>query len=166
MSNRRRATADAPGGSMSDVLEGLKQEGHLTSRQYEAGVLLLALLQASHGNSAGLIGELLDKVDGKAYQPSAPIGGSGSGIRELDHLLKGLRQHEREFFKAMVKLRESSRGALEGWAGTKSSYKTNKTRRSFAVGRATAFLDGVAELIFGQVPTLEEQMEDRLLRGP
>lgn len=160
MSNRKRAQADAPGGSFGDALEELKTEGHLSRRQYAAGQHLLRVLQRFHGSSAGLVGQLLDKVDCKEYVPSWPLGGGvGCDLEELEELLKPLPRSERDFLRFLVKHREKVRGTLADWASVKSSYKSNKTRRAATVGRTLGFLDAVAEVCFGPVPSLEEEME-------
>jgi len=145
MSNRRCATANAPGGSFGDVMDELKEEGHLTLRQWNAGQLLLVVLQTSHGSSAGIVGQVGDKVDNSTRQPLYPPGG-GTGADAVGALLKGLRHHERELFKFLVVHRELPRGSLADWARTRSAYKTNKTCRAMAVGRITGFLDSIAEI--------------------
>lgn len=137
---------------MGDVLEEWKQEGHLTERQYLAGRVLLAILQRCHGSSDGIVGQLLDKVDGSTRCPDWPPG-SGADVAELERLLKGLRRHEREFMRHLVVHRERPRGTVADWGSVKSSYRTNKTRRAFTVGRGTGFLDSVAELCLPPVPS-------------
>lgn len=153
MSNRRRAMANAPGGALGDVLDELKEEGHLSSRQYHAGVLLLRMLQTWHGTSAGFSRWLVERIDNGGYEDAVAQRVARADLERLDVLLKGLRQHEREFLKFLVVHRERPRGTLADWGGIKSAYKTNKTRRAVTVGRASGFLDSVAELILPPAPS-------------
>ena len=48
---------------MGDIIEEVRSEGHLTVRQYNAGIALLALLHKAEGSSAGLVSQMMDKVD-------------------------------------------------------------------------------------------------------
>lgn len=145
MSNRRRPQSNAPGGAFGDVLADLRSEEHLTQRQYDAGQLLLALLQAWHGSSAGMVGQLSCRVDAPLLLPSWPPGG-GAGMHMMERMLRGMRQHERELLKFLALHRELPRGSLADWGRTRSAYRTSKTQRAVAVGRVGGMLDTIAEL--------------------
>jgi hypothetical protein len=148
MANRRRASPDAPGGSMGDVLDSLREEGHLSDRRYRAGMAFLAELQASHGQSAGLVGQLAEKVDTGATQRLWPSGGS-RGIVALDARLNRLRRHERELMSWLVQHKERNRGSLADLGRIDSGYQTVRTGRAYAAGRIAALLDTLAEEYFG-----------------
>ena len=147
MSNRRRASPDAPGGSMGDVLEDLRQEGHLTQRQYQACVLFLRDLQAYHGDSAGLVGQVSERVSMSNRPRVRPSG--GPSISHLDSLLGGLRPHERELMAYLVKGREQLRGTLADFGRLHSGYQTMRTARAVAVGRIGALLDTLVDEYLG-----------------
>ena len=145
MSNRKRGTAGAPGGAMGDILEEVRGDGHLTKRQYNAGVLLLALLQKIEGSSKGLVAQMMGKVDGASFSPSQYAGAAADA--DLNRILKGLRPAERSFMKFLVVCREKPRGQLADWGKSHSDFKTNKTARAVTIGRLIGFLDAVADLL-------------------
>lgn len=145
MSNRRRPSPNAPGGSMGDVIEDMAEKGHLNARQREAAALFLAALQAHHGSSQGIVGSTSDKVDCTLQLPCWPPGG-GVPVDACERLLKGLRGHERELLKFLVTHRELPRGSLADWGRQHSNYKTGKTQLAVTVGRVTAMLDSIAEI--------------------
>jgi hypothetical protein len=127
-------------------LEELREEGHLSLRQYQAGVMLLRMLQTWHGTSRGFARWVVERIDNGNYEEALEHRASKAHLGQLDNLLKGLRSHERELLKFLVVHRELPRGSLADWGRQHSGYKTNKTRRAVIVGRVTGFLDSVAEL--------------------
>jgi hypothetical protein len=133
---------------MGDVFADLRQEKHLTARQYQAGLWLLAELQARHGASAGLVGEVAEKVDTCVRARLWPPGGP-SGIAILDARLRRLRGHERRLMEFLIRSRELPRGRLADFGRTHSAYTKRETARAVAVGRISAFLDSLADEYLG-----------------
>jgi hypothetical protein len=133
---------------MGDVLDTLKEDGHLSERRYRAGMLFLADLQAAHGSSDGLVGQASEKVDSGARERLRPPGGP-SGIAELDGRLNRLRRHERRLMEWLIRHRELNRGSLADLGRMDSGYATVKTGRAYAAGRIASLLDTLAEEYLG-----------------
>jgi hypothetical protein len=133
---------------MGDVLETLHQEGRLTDRRYRAGMLFLADLQATHGDSSGLVGQIGEKVQAGVRERLAPPGGP-RGIADLDGRLNRLRRHERELMGWLVRHKERNRGSLADLGRVDAGYVTVKTGRAYAAGRISALLDTLAEEYLG-----------------
>lgn len=154
MSNRKRLAGNAPGGAMSDVLDDLKKEGHISDRQYLAGLMLLKYLQDNHGSSDGLIGQIQERVQSSTRERlSPPGGGNPDSFEKLVWVFRSLHEHERRFFEFMVRHRELPRGSLSDWGRLHSGFKTNKTSRAATVGVVVSFLNSVAELCLPPVPS-------------
>jgi hypothetical protein len=129
---------------MSDVISDLHTEGHLTPRQFRAAVAFLGDLRGVHGRSAGLVGEMAEKVDSGCRTRLGPSGGP-SGIFALDQRLNRLRGHERRLMEYLIKHRELARGSLSDFGRLHSGYKTARTTRAVAIGRIGALLDTLAD---------------------
>lgn len=148
MSNKRRPSPNAPGGSLPDILSDLLDEGHLSPRLARAAMALIRDLQAPHGRSAGLVGSTAEKIQTGLREPLWPSGGP-RGIVAFDERINRLWQHERQWMAELVKSRESARGSLADLGRQRSGYKTAKTTRAVAVGMTVAFLHSLAEIYFG-----------------
>lgn len=146
MSNRRQPTPNAPGGSMSDVVAGLMM--HLTARQRHAVGLFLRDLQAHHGRSDGLVGEMSPKVQTGVRERLRPPGGP-LGIVELDERLNRLRPHERRLMGWLIKHRELVRGTLADLGRSHSGYKARRDQVAVSVGRIGALADTLADEYLG-----------------
>jgi hypothetical protein len=133
---------------MGDVLDSLREDGHLSERRYKAGVLFLADLQAVHGSSDGLVGQTSEKVDTGVRERMRPPGGP-CGIVALDQRLNRLRKHERELMGWLVQHKERNRGSLADLGRVDSGYRTAKTGRAYAAGRIASLLDTLAEEYLG-----------------
>lgn len=133
---------------MGDVLDSLREDGHLSDRRYKAGMLFLADLQAAHGSSDGLVGQTAEKVDNGVRERLRPPGGP-SGIAALDQRLNRLRKHERELMGWLVQHKERNRGSLADLGRVDSGYRTVKTGRAYAAGRVASLLDTLAEEYLG-----------------
>jgi hypothetical protein len=144
MSNRRAPSPNAPAGAFPDVLADLRQQGHLTQRQFSAGTLFLRDLQASHGQSAGLVSNIAERIDAGRRPALRPPG--GPSIALLDQRLNRLHPHERDLLKVLVTVREKPRGTLTDYARTRSAYNTQRDQRTFGVARVTGLLDSLADL--------------------
>jgi hypothetical protein len=132
---------------MGDVFEDMRAEAHLTERQYLAGLMVLRDLQAWHGTSGGIVGEVRDKVDVSTRPLLWPPG--GPSIAALDYRLNRLRPHERRLMAFLIKHRELARGTLGDFGRMYSGYKTAKTTRAVTVGRIGALLDSLADEYLG-----------------
>src|SRR5688572_17290886 len=101
--NRRKSSPNAPGGLLEDYVELLRLGGHLTTRQSMAAVLFLRALQAPHGTSSGIVGEISERVDAGRRPRLWPPGGSPrANIVALDDLMKRLRPHERHLMNFVL----------------------------------------------------------------
>lgn len=136
---------------MGDVFDEMRDEGHLSFRQHLAAMAFLADLQASHGSSAGLVGDMSPRVQVGLRAPLAPPAGQGGvELVKLDERLgKKLRPHERRLMGALVMCREKARGTLADLGRLASGYKTSRTTRAVMVGRIGALLDTLAEEYLG-----------------
>lgn len=143
MSNRTRAHRPVGLGYVIDDIR--KEASHLTNWQLAAAQLLMVHMngQAS-GNSAGMVGQMSDKVDCSRVARTYPPGVGGVALTEtISRQLRGLRQHEIDLLSKIA----FGRGrCLEDYGRVRSSFKANRTARAFAIGRVTALLDSVAEL--------------------
>lgn len=154
MSNRSVAltarTGNEPwlaGGAMGDVLEGLKKEGHITGRQYVAGLWLLDEMRKSHGTSAGLIPQLGERVDtSRMARLFPPGGGDPDSFARMEIFLDGLRQHERELLGFLIVHKERTRGSLADWGRGRSAYEHGRSARAFTTGQISAALSSLAEI--------------------
>lgn len=133
---------------MSDVISDLHTEGHITPRQFRAAVAFLCDLQASHGSSGGLVGEVAERVQTGVRARLWPPGGP-AGIVALDQRLRRLRPHERRLMAFLVTHSELARGSLSDFGRTHSGYQTARTTRAVTVGRIGALLDTLAEEYLG-----------------
>jgi len=129
---------------MVDVLTSLVKQGHLTQAQAKAGYSFLRDLQKSQGSSAGLVGQVAERVDSSTMARLAPPDGGGSDA--YSKVLQGLRPHERELLHFLVIHKELPRGSLADWGRQNSAYKTPKTATAAAVGAIRMMLDSMAAL--------------------
>jgi hypothetical protein len=133
---------------MGDVFEDIRE--HLDERRYLTAQMIMARLQRGHGNSAGMVSQPTDKVDGRRFAPMLPIGsGSDPDFIELDKDLRRLPPSERSFMAYLVKHRELPlvRG-WDDWGRRNSGFKTRKTSRAVTIGRVIAMLDVVGSIWF------------------
>jgi hypothetical protein len=151
MSNRRRAAADAPGGSMADVFEDLRAEGHLTGRQHQAVIRFLAELQTHHGRSDGIVGQIAERVQTSVRARLWPPGGPSGNLGSLDARLNRLRGHERRLMAYLIKHRELTRGSLRDFGRVHSAYTKRETARAYAVGRIAALAETLADEYLGPI---------------
>jgi hypothetical protein len=149
MSNRRPPSPNAPGGSLGDIIDDLRHEGHLSPRQLKAVLIFLAELQRSHGASAGLVTNISEKVDLSRREAQRPPG--GASITELDHRLHRLRPHERELLKCLITAREKPRGTLTDYGKARCGFSQQRTAKAFAIGRVSALLESLADDFLGPV---------------
>ena len=145
---RRWMVANAPGGSMADVIDDIDMEGHLTSRHRLAATMFMADLQSSHGTSEGVVADTQPRVDTSVRPRFWPVGSPGD-IASLDQRLNRLRRHERQLMGHLVKSRELARGSLSDYGRMRSGYQSQKTARAYAVGRVVALLDTLADEYLG-----------------
>ena len=157
MSNRTRS-AGRPAG-LGYVIDDIRGDGrgegasHLTIWQYQAAQLIMQHMAGTIGSSEGLVGQMGTKVDCSTRPRMAPPNPGGAINEQVSRQLKGLREHEVELLSRIA----YGRGrCLEDYGKVKSSYKTSKTARAFAIGRVTALLDTVAELAQLK-PTMQTQ---------
>ena len=132
---------------MGDIIDALKEEGHLSRRQHQAGVLLLRDLRAYHGQSDGLVGQTAEKVDSGSRARLWPPG--GPCIVALDARLNRLRPHERRLMAWLIRQRELPRGMLRDLGRDVSGYTDRIPARAVAVGRIGALLDTLADDYLG-----------------
>jgi hypothetical protein len=143
MSNRRAAHPGAPLGPLPDIFDDIAE--HLQPRTRRAASLLVAAVQAHHGNSGGLVTNISEKVDVGRVARLRPPGGQSTDL--MEKLLHGLRRHEREMIKALVVSPERGVASLTAFGRSRSSYDSQKTARSYAVGRLVAMLETLSEVL-------------------
>jgi len=135
------------GGSLPDVLNDLKREGHIDDRLYIAGSRLVIDMTRCHGHSGSLVSKYGDQVQGggSEYLPSR-FKTDFEAFRRMDAVLNGLKEHERHTLRECVTAKEAQRGQLSDIGRRRSGYTTAKTARAFAVGQIKALLESVAEM--------------------
>lgn len=130
---------------MGDVLEDVRE--HLTDRQWRAGLLFLRELQKHHGQSAGLVSSISEKIDLSHKARLRPPG--GPSIAALDARMHRLRPHERTLMAYLIKQRELVRGGLADFGRQHSGYAQVKTQRAYVTGLIAAMLSTLADEYFG-----------------
>jgi hypothetical protein len=149
---------------MVDVLTSLVKEGHLTQAQARAGYAFLKELQQYHGTSAGLVGQVQERVDMTTRSRLAPPDGGGMGTGSIDLIVQGLRPHEQDLLRFLVIHKELPRGSLADWGRQNSGYKTPKTCKAMAVGAVRSMLDSMAA-IYGAKPEPQHWSGSRYARA-
>jgi hypothetical protein len=135
------------GGSMGDVMAELHREGHIKAEDYVAVCWLLEDMRASHGTSAGIVGEVCEKVQTSLRERMCPPGGGDpDAFDRMSRVLDRLRAHERDLLRVLVVQRELPRGGLSDMGRLRSAYRTNKTTRAFAVGMIASLASSIAQL--------------------
>jgi hypothetical protein len=134
------------GGSMADVVEELRKEGHVSDAHYVASCRLLEDMRRAHGSSDGIVGNVCERVQtSRRVRLGPPGGGDQDAFDRMMRMLDALSQHERKLLGFLIVQRELPRGSLSDLGRMTSGYQTNKTTRAFAVGRISSLLASIHE---------------------
>lgn len=135
------------GGALGDVVLELQKEKHLTTEQVRAALSFLRDLRSAYGSSAGVVGQIAERVDASLTLRLGPPGRAANASHErMSYVLRQLRAHERETLHFLIMRRELPRGGLSDLGRIYSGYRTQRTMRAAATGQVRALLATVAEL--------------------
>lgn len=135
------------GGALGDVVVELQKEGHLTNEQVKCALSFLRDLRSAYGSSEGVVGVVCERVDSSTRSRLLPPGQpSNAAQARMSHVLRHLRQHERETLHFLIMRREIPRGGLSDLGRMHSGYKTQKGTRAAATGQVRALLASIVEL--------------------
>lgn len=147
MSSRIKAEHWQAGGALGDTLEELFKEGHISGMQYAVALRFLEDMRNAYGSSAGLVGVVEERVQTSTKTYHAPPGvPANAAQRRMSHVLRSLREHERETLHFLIMRRELARGGLSDLGRIKSNYQTQKTTRAAATGLVRALVATIVEV--------------------
>jgi len=135
------------GGALGDTLEELYKDGHISGLQYATASKFLHDLRTSRGSSEGVVGVVEERVQSSTRSRIAPPGAHANAAqRRTAHVLKQLRDHERETLHFLIMRREMARGGLSDLGRIRSNYQTQKTTRAAATGLVRALVATIVEV--------------------